>query len=109
MAAATMGLKTGDFSLAGRSIAWEIPIMKAEKSITKLDARLRGIFPSTFTPGDVLEREIPEPGTVLFRLLKPAEAPLVKARKWRGKLMGAKRRIERARISSAIRAERDAR
>lgn len=83
--------------------------MKGEKSVTKLDARLRGIFPSTFTPGDVLEREVPEPGTVLFRLLKPADAPLVKARKWRGKVMGAKRRVDRSKITAAIRADRDAR
>jgi len=83
--------------------------MKAEKSVTKLDSRLRGIFPSDFAPGDVLEREVPAPGTVLFRLRKPAEAPLVKARKWRGKVMGAKRRIDPARIADAIRADRDAR
>lgn len=88
---------------------WEIPTMKAEISVTKLDHRLRGIFPSTFTPGDVLEREVPEPGIVLFRLLKPAEAPLVKTRKWQGKVMGAKRRIDAAKIAAAIRADRDAR
>jgi hypothetical protein len=90
-------------------IVWEFPTMKAEKAVTKLDSRLRGIFPSGFAPGDVLEREIPEPGTVLFRLLKPAEAPLVKARKWRGKVMGAKRRLDPARIAAAIRADRDSR
>jgi hypothetical protein len=83
--------------------------MKAEIFVTKLDNRLRGIFPPTFTPGDVLEREIPEPGTVIFRLLKPAEAPLVKARKWRDKLMGVKRRIDPSKIAAAIRADRDAR
>jgi len=83
--------------------------MKVGISVTKLDHRLRGIFPSSFTPGDVLEREIPEPGTVLFRLLKPAEAPLVKARKWRGKVMGAKRRIDPSKIAAAIRADRDSR
>ena len=88
---------------------WEIPTMKAEISVTKLDHRLRGIFPSTFTPGDVLEWEVPEPGTVLFRLIKPAEAPLVKARKWKGKVMGAKRRIDAAKIAAAIRADRDSR
>jgi hypothetical protein len=85
---------------------WEIPTMK---SVTKLDTRLRGIFPSTFSPGDVLEREIAAPGTVLFRLLKPAEAPLVKSRKWRGKIMGIKSHMESARIADAIRADRDAR
>lgn len=95
--------------LVEKFIVWEIPTMKAEKAVTKLDARLRGIFPSTFTPGDVLEREVPEPGIVLFRLLKPAEAPLVKARKWRGKVMGVKRRIERSKMAAAIRADRDAR
>jgi hypothetical protein len=79
------------------------------KSMTKLDTRLRGIFPSNFCPGDVLEREIAGPGVVLFRLIKSAEAPLVKARKWRGKVMGAKYRIEPGIIASAIRADRDAR
>ena len=85
---------------------WEIPTMK---SVTKLDTRLRGIFPPIFSPGDVLEREIAAPDTVLFRLLKPAEAPLVKSRKWRGKVMGAKRRIENSMIADAIRSDRDAR
>jgi hypothetical protein len=64
------------FPLAVFGIVWEFPTMKADNAVTKLDSRLRGIFPSDFAPGDVLEREIPEPGTVLFRLLKPAEAPL---------------------------------
>lgn len=83
--------------------------MKSEKTVTKLDSRLRGIFPQDFAPGDILEREVPAPGTVLFRLLKPAEAPLVKARKWRGKVMGAKRRLDPVRIAAAIRADRDSR
>jgi hypothetical protein len=97
------------FPLAVMGIVWEFPTMKAENAVTKLDSRLRGIFPSGFAPGDVLEREIPEPGTVLFRLIKPAEAPLVKARKWRGKVMGEKRRLDPARIAAAIRADRDSR
>jgi hypothetical protein len=97
------------FPLAAFGIVWEFPTMKVDNAVTKLDSRLRGIFPSDFAPGDVLEREIPEPGTVLFRLLKPAEAPLMKARKWRGKVMGAKRRLDPAKIAAAIRADRDSR
>ena len=77
------------------------------KSVTKLDTRLRGIFPPIVSPGEVLDGEIAAP--VLFRLLKPAEAPLVKSRKWRGKVMGAKRRIENSMIADAIRSDRDAR
>ena len=88
------------------SFVWEIPTMK---SVTKLDIRLRGIFPPIFSPGDVLEREIAAPDTVLFRLLKHADAPLVKSRKWRGKVMGVKRRVEPSRIADAIRSDRDAR
>ena len=76
--------------------------------MTKPDERLWGVFPPIFNPGDLLEREVSGTDTVLFRLLKPAEAPLVKASNWRGKIMGVKRLIESAVIASAIRADRDA-
>jgi hypothetical protein len=33
----------------------------------------------------------------------------MKARKWRGKVMGAKRRLDPAKIAAAIRADRDSR
>jgi len=79
------------------------------KAVTKLDGRLRGIFPPTFSPGDILERVIEAPDTVTFKLLRSTEAPLVKSRKWRGKLMGSRTRIPAARIAAALRADRDAR
>ena len=79
------------------------------KAVTKLDERLRGIFPSIFSPGDILERVIASPDTVTFKLLKSADAPLVKSRKWRGKLMGTRSKISSATIATAVRTDRDAR
>jgi hypothetical protein len=55
-----LALDARSFPLAVFGIVWEFPTMKADNAVTKLDSRLRGIFPSDFAPGDVLEREIPE-------------------------------------------------
>ena len=54
---------------------WEIPTME---TVTKFDARRRDIFSAPFQPGDTVIREYQESNRVTFKLLKPADVPVVK-------------------------------
>ncbi len=88
-----------------RNEMWENPIME---SVTKLDARRRGIFPLPFQPGDILVKETHDAESVTFRLVKPANVPVVNAVEVDGRWMlppGGSREL----IASAIRADRDGR
>ena len=85
---------------------WEIPTMEI---VTKLDGRRRGIFPSPFQPGDSVVREYQDSNRVTFRLLKPAEVPVVKSLRKKGYTILKAPAVSRAAIAEALRAERDAR
>ena len=76
--------------------------------VTKLDQRRRGIFPSAFRPGDLMEEAESDEVSVRFRLIRRAEAPEVKPRKHGGRLY-LPRTVNRSVIAAAVRAERDAR
>lgn len=91
---------------AKRAILWEIPIVE---SITKLDARRRGIFPAPFQPGDVMVPEYHDNTRVTFRLLQPADVPVAKSVKKKGMTLVKAAGVSREKIAGAIRAERDAR
>lgn len=73
-----------------------------------LDNKRRGSFGSNFHPGDSFAREI-SGDTVIFRKLQPLEAPLVRARKVKGRWIGAKVNLSRDAILHAIRDDRDSR
>jgi hypothetical protein len=85
---------------------WEIPIME---TVTKLDGRRRGIFPSPFQPGDSVVREYQDSNRVTFRLLKPADVPVVKSLRKKGYTILKAPAVSRVAIAEALRAERDAR
>ena len=85
---------------------WEIPTME---TVTKLDGRRRGIFPSPFQPGDSVVREYQDSNRVTFRLLKPAEVPVVKSLRKKGYTILKAPAVSRVAIVEALRAERDAR
>lgn len=87
-------------------MVWEIPTME---SVTTLDARRRGVFPLPFQPGDVLVKENQSGEVISFRLLKPADVPVVKLRRQAGFTMLDVTPIPPELIAAAIRAERDAR
>ena len=76
--------------------------------VTKLDQRRRGIFPSAFRPGDLMEQAESDDMSVRFRLIRRAESPEVKPRKLGGHLYSP-RAVDRSVIAAAVRAERDAR
>jgi hypothetical protein len=71
-----------------------------------LDNKRRGSFGSAFRPGDCFLREV-RGSTVLFRKLEPTEPPLVKARKIKGKWVGAAIKLPRKAIVEAIREDRE--
>ena len=73
-----------------------------------LDNKRRGSFGSEFKPGDSFSREV-SGDTVVFRKLQPVEPPLVRARKIKGRWMGAKVDLSREAILRAIREDRDSR
>ena len=73
-----------------------------------LDNKRRGSFGSAFLPGDSFAREI-NGDVVTFRKLQPAEAPLVHARKVKGKWVGADIKLSREDIVKAIQRDRDER
>jgi len=79
------------------------------ESTTTLDARRRGIFPLPFQPGDVLVKESQSGDVISFRLVKPAEVPVVELRRKAGFTMLDTPPVPPERIAAAIRAERDAR
>ena len=76
--------------------------------VTKLDQRRRGIFPSAFQPGDLMEEAESDEVSVRFRLIRRAESPEVKPRKLGGHLY-LPRAVDRSVIAAAVRADRDAR
>ena len=84
---------------------WEIPTMAG---VTKLDQRRRGIFPSVFRPGDMMQETEADEVSVRFRLIKRAEVPEVRPRKLGGRLY-LPRMVDRSVIAAAVRAERDSR
>jgi hypothetical protein len=73
-----------------------------------LDNKRRGSFGSEFEPGDSFEREV-RGETVMFHKLRPAEAPLVKARKIKGRWVGAAVKLDRDEIVASIREDREGR
>ncbi len=77
--------------------------------VTTLDARRRGVFPLPFQPGDVLVKENQSGDIITFRLLRPAEAPMVKPRRRAGFTMLDLSPVPPERIAAAVRAERDSR
>lgn len=79
------------------------------ESVTTLDSRRRGIFPPPFQPGDMLVKESQTGEIISFRLLKPAEVPVVKLRRQAGFTMLDITPIPPERIAAAVRADRDAR
>lgn len=85
---------------------WEIPIMEV---VTKLDARRRGIFPPPFQPGDTVVKEYQGGDRVTFRLLKPADVPVVESVSRRGLTFLKVPPVSRSTIAAAVRAGRDAR
>jgi hypothetical protein len=79
------------------------------ESVTTLDARRRGVFPLPFQPGDVLVKENQSGEIISFRLVKPAEVPVLKLRRRAGFTMLDITTIPPERIAAAIRAERNSR
>lgn len=74
----------------------------------KLDSRRRCVFPDQFSPGDLFVEESVSENSVTFRLVKPAEAPLAKVSKKKGRTMVVAS-VDRDRVKQAMRDERDAR
>jgi len=73
-----------------------------------LDNKRRGTFGPEFKPGDSFLREV-SGDTVVFRKLQPAEPPLVRARRVKGKWVGADITLSREAIVEAIRRDRESR
>jgi hypothetical protein len=73
-----------------------------------LDNKRRASFGPTFSPGDSFVRDV-QGDTVVFRKLRPVEPPLVRARKVKGRWVGAKVELDRDAIIAAIRADRESR
>ena len=73
-----------------------------------LDNKRRGSFGCDFAPGDSFVREV-NGNTVTFRKLQPAEPPLVRPRKIKGRWIGASLKIADQEIIDAIRRDREAR
>lgn len=77
--------------------------------VTKLDSRRRGVFPPPFQPGDVLVRDSQDAEAITFRLVEPADVPVVRPIRKNGCTMLPRRAVSREMIALALRAERDAR
>ena len=73
-----------------------------------LDNKRRGSFGPGFEPGDSFLREV-NGETVTFRKLAPMEGPVLRARKVKGRWVGAAIRPSRQAIVDAIRADRESR
>jgi hypothetical protein len=73
-----------------------------------LDNKRRATFGPEFEPGDSFLRQV-NGDVVTFRKLRPAEAPLLRARKLGGKWMGAELMIDRKAIVEAIKRDRESR
>jgi hypothetical protein len=73
------------------------------------DSRRRIILAEA-KPGDRFDVQAPAEGVFLVRRLEPAElGPLVRARKVRGRWIGAKVKLDREAVVEAIRLDREAR
>ena len=79
------------------------------EAVTTLDSRRRGIFPPPFQPGDTVVKEYQDGTRVVFRLLQPADVPVVGTAKKRGFTVLKAPKVPRAAIAEALRADRDAR
>lgn len=66
-------------------------------------------FSFPFQPGDSVVREYQDSNRVTFRLLKPAEVPVVKSLRKKGYTILKAPAVSRAAVAEALRAERDAR
>jgi len=76
--------------------------------VRKLDSRRRAVFPERYSPGDVFVEEEVSADRVVFRLLRPADAPLAQIVERDGRLF-VDRPIDRDAIRRAIRDDRDER
>lgn len=76
--------------------------------VRKLDSRRRAVFPERYSPGDVFVEEEVTADRVVFRLLRPADAPLAGIVEREGRLF-LDRPVDREAIRKAIREERDER
>lgn len=74
----------------------------------KLDSRRRCVFPERFSAGDVFVEERVDDESVTFRMVKPAEAPLKKVTRRKGRSF-LKVPLDRDRVRAAIRSDRDGR
>ena len=79
------------------------------EAVTKLDARLRGIFSAPFQPEDSVVCEYQDSHHVTCRLLKPADVPVVKSVRKKGFSILKAPAVSRSAIAVALRAERDTR
>jgi hypothetical protein len=73
-----------------------------------LDNKRRGSFGPAFRPGDSFLRQV-SGDTVVFRKLQPVEPPLVRARKVKGRWIGAAVKLPRQGILDALREDRESR
>lgn len=76
--------------------------------VRKLDSKRRAVFPDRYSPGDVFVEDEVTADRVVFRLLKPAEVPLVPLVERDGQLF-VDQAVDRETIRQAIRDERDER
>ena len=76
--------------------------------VRKLDSKRRAVFPDRYSPGDVFVEDEVTADRVVFRLLKPAEFPLVPLVEQDGQLF-VDQAVDRDTIRQAIRDERDER
>lgn len=76
--------------------------------VRKLDSKRRAVFPDRYSPGDVFVEDEVTADRVVFRLLKPAEVPLVPLVEQDGQLF-VDQAVDRDTIRQAIRDGRDER
>lgn len=76
--------------------------------VRKLDSKRRAVFPDRYSPGDVFVEDEVTADRVVFRLLKPAEVPLVPLVERDGQLF-VDHAVNRDIVRQAIRDERDER
>ena len=73
-----------------------------------MDSKRRAVFPDRYSPGDVFVEDEVTADRVVFRLLKPAEVPLVPLVEQDGQLF-VDQAVDRDTIRQAIRDGRDER
>ena len=84
---------------------WEFPTVAETR---KLDSRRRAVFPDRFSPGDLFLEEQVEEDRVVFRLIRPEEAPMCEVRSQGGRTM-VQASLDRDKVRRAIRDDRDSR